>query len=172
MRPGAAAPGGREAQRGAPPAGPVRPPAGWAGAAAAFDARVFGPDAWPASVWRYELSDGAAGVYLAFVDGDGPHASAVPGILALGGVSPGPEAEILTIGVAESWRGRGLGGRLLDELVSAAVREGAETVFLEVRSRSEGARARYDGRGFVPVGLRRRYYRDDDALVMRRDVRR
>ena len=106
------------------------------------------------------------------VDGDGPHASAVPGILALGGVSPGPEAEILTIGVAESWRGRGLGGRLLDELVSAAVREGAETVFLEVRSRSEGARALYEGRGFVPVGLRRRYYRDDDALVMRRDVRR
>jgi len=105
-------------------------------------------------------------------DGDGPHASAVPGILALGGVSPGPEAEILTIGVAESWRGRGLGGRLLDELVSAAVREGAETVFLEVRSRSEGARALYEGRGFVPVGLRRRYYRDDDALVMRRDVRR
>lgn len=90
----------------------------------------------------------------------------------MGGVSPGPEAEILTIGVAESWRGRGLGGRLLDELVSAAVREGAETVFLEVRSRSEGARALYEGRGFVPVGLRSRYYRDDDALVMRRDVRR
>ncbi|MFC2434992.1 MAG: GNAT family N-acetyltransferase, partial [Peptidiphaga sp.] len=63
-------------------------------------------------------------------------------------------------------------GRLLDELVSAAVREGAETVFLEVRSRSEGARALYEGRGFVPVGLRSRYYRDDDALVMRRDVRR
>lgn len=45
-------------------------------------------------------------------------------------------------------------------------------MFLEVRSRSEGARALYEGRGFVPVGLRRRYYRDDDALVMRRDVRR
>ncbi|MDO4888263.1 MAG: GNAT family N-acetyltransferase [Actinomycetaceae bacterium] len=154
------------------PAGPdhrpatfVRPRPGWARAAADFDARVFGPDAWPYAVWVDELAAGAVSTYRALIEDGG--VSATPSIIALGGIRGGIEAEVLTIGVAPSHRGQGLGGLLLDELLSLAAADGAEEVFLEVRSRGEVARRLYESRGFVTVGLRRGYYRDDDALIMR-----
>lgn len=145
----------------------VVPRPGWAARIAAFDRLVFGPDAWPMGVWMHEL-EGESASYLALVL-DSPGIAALPDIVAIGGVSHGIEAEILTIAVAISHRGLGLGGLLLDELLAIADSQDSESVFLEVRSRDGIAHSLYEGRGFERVGRRPRYYSDDDALIMRRD---
>ena len=145
----------------------VEPQPGWARRATDFDARAFAKDAWPYEQWVYELSEGR-GIYRALVEPDG--LNAIPRILAIGGVGTGIEAEILTIAVAPELRGRGIGGELLDELMGIAMNEGAEQIFLEVRSQDPVAQGMYVGRGFVPVGIRKHYYSDDDAVVMRFDV--
>lgn len=73
--------------------------------------------------------------------------------------------------VADGWRGRGVGGRLLDALVESAPAAGAHKVALEVWPHNERAIALYRSRGFEVEGrLRRHYRRSDgqlwDALVM------
>jgi ribosomal-protein-alanine N-acetyltransferase len=85
---------------------------------------------------------------------------------------PHAEAEVHTIGVDPAHQGRGIGRTLLRELLAVADREAA-TVFLEVRTDNEPARALYESEGFAVVGLRKRYYRPSgaDAHTMRRDPR-
>ncbi len=80
------------------------------------------------------------------------------------------EAEIHTIGVDPAHQRRGIGRALLRGLLAVADAAGA-TVFLEVRTDNEAARALYEAEGFTVVGLRRRYYRPSgaDAYTMRRE---
>ena len=51
-------------------------------------------------------------------------------------------------------------------LIAAAVDSGAGHITLEVRMSNEGAQRLYKRFGFSPVGLRKNYYKDEDALVM------
>jgi ribosomal-protein-alanine N-acetyltransferase len=90
------------------------------------------------------------------------------GVLAgYGGVMVvGEDAHLLTIAVDPRLRRRGLGSRLLVRLVDEALAAGARHLTLEVRVSNEAARALYRKFGFEPVGVRRRYYRDEDALIM------
>ncbi|UCC72413.1 MAG: ribosomal protein S18-alanine N-acetyltransferase [Gemmatimonadota bacterium] len=78
------------------------------------------------------------------------------------------EAELGNLAVAPGWRRRGLGRRLLDWAVEQARERGTERIYLEVRVSNRSAQELYARRGFVPVGLRRRYYRSpvEDARVM------
>jgi ribosomal-protein-alanine N-acetyltransferase len=83
------------------------------------------------------------------------------------------EAEILSIAVASSRRGKGLGRQLLDlhlrRLAGLAVR----AVFLEVAEDNMSARALYRHAGFRDVGRREGYYapgKGSAALVLRRDL--
>lgn len=141
----------------------VTPPVTWASRCAAFDERIFAEEAWPRAVWEHELGSEFAH-YLAL-----PQAglAAIPEVVALGGVSRGVEAEILTLGVARSARGQGIGGKLLDRLIELAWGEGSEQIFLEVRASGHVAQSLYRSRGFEVVGERPNYYRDEDALIMR-----
>lgn len=68
------------------------------------------------------------------------------------------EAEILTIGILEAWRRRGIAERLVGELAIRAARQGAERLFLEVATDNAAARALYFKLGFAEVGLRPAYY--------------
>jgi [ribosomal protein S18]-alanine N-acetyltransferase len=86
-----------------------------------------------------------------------------------------PEAEILSIAVASSQRGRGLARRLLDLHLRRLVGLGARTVFLEVDENNMPARRLYRRMGFGDAGRRDRYYQQGSAaasaaLVLRRDV--
>jgi ribosomal-protein-alanine N-acetyltransferase len=78
------------------------------------------------------------------------------------------EAELGNLAVAPEWRQLGLGGRLLDWSVTRARARGVERMFLEVRESNRNAQRLYEGRGFVQVGRRKRYYRApaEDAWVM------
>ena len=64
-------------------------------------------------------------------------------------------------------RGRGVGTKLLEEVVRYARRRGAVEVYLEVRSRNTAARQFYEKRGFSEKKYKKGYYADDDAIVMR-----
>ncbi|GGD95199.1 ribosomal-protein-alanine acetyltransferase [Tsuneonella deserti] len=71
--------------------------------------------------------------------------------------APGEE-ELLLIAVHPSHRGRGLGRRLLDQVIADARQRGAERVFLEMRSNNPAERL-YRAAGFEPIGRRKDYYR-------------
>jgi ribosomal-protein-alanine N-acetyltransferase len=79
------------------------------------------------------------------------------------------EWEIENIAVAGGARRRGLGTRLLGEVLDRARHAGAEAVFLEVRESNHAARALYEKWAFLPMGRRSGYYSTppEDALVYR-----
>lgn len=78
----------------------------------------------------------------------------------------GDEGHVMTIAVAADRRGRGLGSRLVVAVLRAGIDMGASRMLLEVRPSNLVARRLYQKFGFVPVGIRPRYYRDEDAIVM------
>jgi ribosomal-protein-alanine N-acetyltransferase len=79
------------------------------------------------------------------------------------------EWEIENIVIAGPARRRGLGTRLLGELLDLARGQGAAAVFLEVRESNHAARALYEKWAFLESGHRRRYYRhpEEDAILYR-----
>ena len=82
------------------------------------------------------------------------------------------ECELGNLAVAPQQRCRGVGRSLLEWTLRKAKERGAERVFLEVRVSNRVAQDLYRSRGFVQVGLRRRYYRapTEDARVMCLDL--
>jgi [ribosomal protein S18]-alanine N-acetyltransferase len=85
------------------------------------------------------------------------------------------EAEILSIAVAASHRGRGLSRDLLLTHLGHLAGRGVRTVFLEVEENNQPARQLYGGAGFAVAGRRERYYREANgeqlnAVLMRRDL--
>ncbi|CAM4131483.1 ribosomal-protein-alanine N-acetyltransferase [Mycobacterium basiliense] len=130
-----------------------------------LEAQLFdGDDPWPVVAFERELAS-ARNHYV------GARTAALlvgyAGISRLGRSAP-YEYEVHTIGVDPAYQGRGIGRRLLGELLEFA--DGG-VVFLEVRTDNEPAIALYRSAGFEQVGLRRRYYRISgaDAYTMRRD---
>ncbi len=80
----------------------------------------------------------------------------------------GAEADVQTIAVAPRAQGRGIGSLLLDALIAAATEQGARHLMLEVRADNQRAADLYRSRGFEQLAVRRRYYGEVDALIMRR----
>ena len=78
------------------------------------------------------------------------------------------EAHITTFAIHPAWRRQHIGERLLLAFLDLAVDRGAHEATLEVRLSNLPARRLYEKYGFRPVGLRPRYYSDDneDALIM------
>ena len=78
------------------------------------------------------------------------------------------ELRINNLAIHPRFRGRGLGGRLLEELLRFGVRQGCVEATLEVRPTNAAALRVYGQAGFRVVGRRRGYYSDthEDALVM------
>jgi ribosomal-protein-alanine N-acetyltransferase len=81
------------------------------------------------------------------------------------------EAHITTIAVQPSHQHRGIGARLMLDLVSEARARAARTIALEVRMANWPAQRLYAWFGFRPVGVRKNYYAEtgEDALIMWND---
>jgi ribosomal-protein-alanine N-acetyltransferase len=79
----------------------------------------------------------------------------------------GVEWEIENVAVLPAARRRGIGQRLIAELLTLAANEGAEAVYLEVRASNVAARSLYEGLGFKETGRRRDYYSvpAEDAIL-------
>ena len=77
------------------------------------------------------------------------------------------DAHVTNIAVASSHQRRGVARRLLADLAWEAIHRHAEAMTLEVRANNVSAQALYRTFGFVPAGVRQRYYENtDDAIVM------
>ena len=83
------------------------------------------------------------------------------------------EVHILNLAVAKSQQRRGIGRRMLAHVVDLADSEHCHMITLEVRVTNEPAKLLYLSMGFAPVGIRRRYYHDnnEDAIVMTKRLR-
>lgn len=143
--------------------------------------QVAFPAPWPATAYRYELTRNDLSVYLVMrprsplVVAEHPNArhllrrhGAVP-VVGYGGFwNIVDEAHVSTLAIHPDWRGRGLGEMMLTSLIDAAILRGASEVTLEVRVSNVMAQRLYRKIGFVEVGRRKRYYRDndEDALIM------
>nr|WP_044023196.1 ribosomal protein S18-alanine N-acetyltransferase [Bacillus sp. SG-1] len=78
------------------------------------------------------------------------------------------EAHITNIAVLPSYRGQGLGDKLMRSMIEIAKEMGARTMTLEVRVSNTPAQSLYRKFGFQEGGIRKNYYSDnqEDALVM------
>jgi ribosomal-protein-alanine N-acetyltransferase len=77
------------------------------------------------------------------------------------------DAHVTNICASPDARRGGIATRLLAELAWEAIDRGCAALTLEVRASNTGAQALYRRFGFVPVGVRQKYYENtDDAIVM------
>jgi ribosomal-protein-alanine N-acetyltransferase len=77
--------------------------------------------------------------------------------------------EIENIAVTGAARRRGLGSRLVGELLDLVRTCGGKSVLLEVRESNRAAQSLYEKWGFLEVGRRKMYYQNppEDALVLK-----
>ena len=116
---------------------------------------------WPPNAYRSELMTNRLASYLVARIDDR--------IVAYGGLwLLVDEAHITTFAVHPAWRRQRLGERLLLAFLDLARDRRAREATLEVRLSNLAARRLYEKYGFRPVGLRPRYYSDnnEDALIM------
>lgn len=119
---------------------------------------------WPSHAYRSELETNRLASYLV--------ARAADEVVAYGGMwLMVDEAHITTFAVDPRWRRQRIGERLLLALLDVARARHAREATLEVRLSNLPARRLYEKYGFRPVGLRPRYYSDnqEDALIMTTD---
>ena len=116
---------------------------------------------WPPHAYRNELESNRLATYL--VVRAGGELVAYAGIWMMV-----DEAHITTFAVEPRWRRQRIGERLLLTLLDIAKDRRAREATLEVRLSNLAARRLYEKYGFRPVGIRPRYYSDDneDALIM------
>lgn len=136
----------------------------------AMERSVFTSDAWSDDMMRSELAS-PHGYYLVATDADGD-GTELAGYAGLFAPSKSNDADIQTIAVAPSARGRGLGRLLMLSLIERGRQQGVTQVFLEVRADNPVAGGLYTSLGFEELGIRPGYYQPDnvDAVVMRLTV--
>jgi ribosomal-protein-alanine N-acetyltransferase len=117
------------------------------------------PQPWSEGVFRDELRHSSRSYFVA-VDDFGE----VAGYAGLLQVTD--EAHVTTIAVTSEARGQKLGTRLMLHLIDAALDGGAKHLTLEVRSSNRSAQELYRRFGMAPVGVRKSYYGDEDAVIM------
>jgi ribosomal-protein-alanine N-acetyltransferase len=114
------------------------------------------PRPWSEAVWRQEL-ESRFSLYLALEE-EGEVFGQI-GVRHLSG-----ELHITTLAVRPERRRQGHARALIGAALAAFPE--ARSVHLEVRPSNAPARALYETLGFTTTGLRRRYYGDEDALLM------
>jgi ribosomal-protein-alanine N-acetyltransferase len=78
------------------------------------------------------------------------------------------EAHIVTVAVRERYRRLGIGERLVIAALELAMEAEQDVATLEVRASNHAAQLLYEKYGFARLGLRKRYYTDnnEDAVIM------
>ncbi len=127
-------------------------------AVAELEAEIYSQP-WPPRVFFDELATDTR-VYIVAVN-EANTVVAYGGVLLIE-----DDAHITTIAVAPESRGQRVGTRVMIALVDRAVDAGARHLTLEVRVSNDSAQKLYERFDFKPVGRRKNYYRDEDALVM------
>ena len=116
------------------------------------------PTPWSEQTFREELSAPRRTYLVALADGK------VVGYSGMMLVAD--EAHITSVVTLPKRRRERVATRLMLRLARRAVEEGARSLTLEVRSSNKGAQVLYRRFGMAPVGIRKKYYVSEDALIM------
>jgi ribosomal-protein-alanine N-acetyltransferase len=119
---------------------------------------------WPARSFHFEVTNNPASrSWVAEIEGQ------VVGMVVAWMIVD--EIHIATIATHNDFRRQGIAEKLLIHTLKSAKEEGALTSFLEVRESNRFARQMYNKFGYVEVGRRRHYYKDnnEDAILMSLD---
>lgn len=120
--------------------------------------RMIYPQPWSEGIFRDELARDDR-FYLVAEDAGS--------ILGFGGLMlVEDDAHVTTLAVRPDNRQVGLGTKLMLQLIDAALNRGSHNLTLEVRASNIGAQRLYKKFDMAAVGVRKHYYRDDDAVIM------
>ena len=120
------------------------------------------PRPWTAQVFVEELEQARVGKRHYLVGTIGDELVGYGGLLYVEN-----DAHVTNIAVHPMWRSRGIATELLLDLAWEANSRGCEAMTLEVRHTNVAAQQLYRRFGFVPAGVRKKYYENrDDAIVM------
>ena len=126
---------------------------------AEIDEICFDEDGWDEDFFLEELRDEHSDYIVGEIEGK---------IIACAGIKIYlDEAEGMTIAVLPEFQGRGIGKKILYEIIKIAKRRGAKSMIFEVRVSNIPALHIYQKFGFKIVGRIKRYYMSgEDALTM------
>ena len=77
------------------------------------------------------------------------------------------EAELFEIAIKKDYQGKKLSLKLMDYFLSYCKEKNVETVFLEVNIVNTKAINLYEKYGFEKYSIRKKYYGDNDAVLMK-----
>ena len=82
-----------------------------------------------------------------------------------------PDADIMNIVVKKDFRNQGIGSLLLKELINLSKSLNIKNLFLEVNEKNTPAISLYNKFGFKKIRIRKNYYKNNNAIVMRLDLK-
>jgi ribosomal-protein-alanine N-acetyltransferase len=117
------------------------------------------PDPWSENMFQEEMKEDGRRISLV-LESDGKASGYAIGWVVL------DEFHLGNIAVVDGKRRAGYGRRLLQEILQQVYQLGCRMASLEVRSSNQSAIELYKTFGFRPVAIRKKYYQNEDALVM------
>jgi len=130
-----------------------------------LDKELFPYSPWSASQYKEEFSSPTRHFVVA--------TDAAQNIIGYAGVfAPGQaEADVLTVGVIPSHRGKGIARQLMSMITNWASEQGSIAMMLEVKVDNSDAIGLYESLGYSKLNVRKDYFGAGlDALVMRLDL--
>jgi ribosomal-protein-alanine N-acetyltransferase len=130
-----------------------------------LDKKLFPYSPWSASQYKDEFSSPTRHFVVALDDAQSIIGYA--GVFAPGGA----EADVLTVGVIPSHRGKGIARQLMGLITDWAKQQGSIAMMLEVKVDNTEAIGLYESLGYSKLNVRKDYFGAGlDALVMRLDL--
>lgn len=122
---------------------------------------------WPKKAFQYELNDNPRSTLWVAEANTPGRKNQVVGVIVSWLIMD--EVHIATLAIHPNHRGKGIAQRLILFALQDAVKKGAHQATLEVRANNIPAQELYRRFGFIVVGRKVRYYRDnnEDALIMK-----
>ena len=118
-------------------------------------------DFWNYSTFKEELSNANSYYLVAKSDNE---------ILGFAGIKTVlDEADIMNIVVKKSKRKLGIGSLLLKNIIELCKKLNVSTLFLEVNEKNLPAISLYKKFGFKEIGFRKNYYKENNAIVMKKE---
>ena len=118
-------------------------------------------DFWNYSILKDELSNANSYYLVAKLDNE---------ILGFAGIKYVlNDADIMNIVVKKSKRKSGIGSLLLKNIIELCKKLNISTLFLEVNEENIPAISLYKKFGFEKIGFRKNYYKENNAIVMKKE---
>lgn len=116
-------------------------------------------DFWNSNILETELKNPFSKYMVAKIDNE---------IVGFAGViDTVDQLEITNIVVRKSYRKHGIGNKLLEVLINMAMESNKNEIILEVNNKNLAAIKLYEKNGFKNIGIRKKYYNnEDDANIM------